>query len=551
MNGYGGLCMKQFFEPIEFNFFTKEVEFEIVKGKKKGFYVRGYASTSDVDRQDEIVSREALQAAEEDLLRNRTVFFEHNYSQPIGKVVNARVDNKGLFIEAYISETLPKIRILIKEGILNRFSIGGRVLEAGTEFNEALGKDITIIRRMELFEVSLVGVPANAEAKVIDYVLKSAVAKARGDGQGQGGSRQGDGGADICVCPKCGKEVPHEKGIPCKDIKCPECNTNMAGKNKNENTDKKEAEDMADEKKKIEETQVEGQPSVEEKESKKEETTEASVITEEKVVEKKEEEATEEKAEEVVEKKEAEEAKPEASEEEKKEEKTEEPKAEEKVEEPKKEEKKAEPTVEKKEEEVTPEDIVEKTTEEEVDLVKTISTKIDEIHKRVLSQSRPVMALYDEDVDIIASNIDKLEVGSDVTLMIKAKVVTKGKTETETEVYKGLELTVSDVEMVGEPTKAAVKEDEPVEEKKEETVPEEKVEKAVEKEEEPKEEVVEEKPQRKGIVEDNKDDTIKNIVKRLDGKTPKEVLEDDELFNSLDKDIQEEIKREYKKSMIR
>jgi len=65
--------------------------------------------------------------------------------------------------------------------------------------------------------------------------------KARGQGQGQGGARQGDGGADKCVCPKCGTEVSHEKGKPCNDKKCPECGTAMIGKSN------KSTEDSSDE----------------------------------------------------------------------------------------------------------------------------------------------------------------------------------------------------------------------------------------------------------------------------------------------------------------
>lgn len=51
----------------------------------------------------------------------------------------------------------------------------------------------------------------------------------RGQGQGVGGPRQGDGGADICKCPKCGETVPHDRGEPCTSIKCPKCGTAMVG----------------------------------------------------------------------------------------------------------------------------------------------------------------------------------------------------------------------------------------------------------------------------------------------------------------------------------
>jgi len=53
--------------------------------------------------------------------------------------------------------------------------------------------------------------------------------KERGEGQGVGGERQGDGGADKCVCPECGATAEHEKGTPCSEISCPECGAKMEG----------------------------------------------------------------------------------------------------------------------------------------------------------------------------------------------------------------------------------------------------------------------------------------------------------------------------------
>ena len=42
-------------------------------------------------------------------------------------------------------------------------------------------------------------------------------------------ARLGIGGTDTCVCPNCGHQVPHERGIPCNKIKCPKCGTPMIG----------------------------------------------------------------------------------------------------------------------------------------------------------------------------------------------------------------------------------------------------------------------------------------------------------------------------------
>ena len=56
--------------------------------------------------------------------------------------------------------------------------------------------------------------------------------KQRGEGVGQGEEPVGDGGADVCACPKCGTESPHEKGMPCNRQECPECGSKMEGKEK-------------------------------------------------------------------------------------------------------------------------------------------------------------------------------------------------------------------------------------------------------------------------------------------------------------------------------
>jgi len=53
-----------------------------------------------------------------------------------------------------------------------------------------------------------------------------------GQGRGQGGGMGKGGGRGIgpggnCVCPKCAASIPHERGIPCYDVKCPQCGTAM------------------------------------------------------------------------------------------------------------------------------------------------------------------------------------------------------------------------------------------------------------------------------------------------------------------------------------
>ena len=55
----------------------------------------------------------------------------------------------------------------------------------------------------------------------------------RGMGMGQGkgrgrmnGSAMGTGGS--CVCPSCGKQIAHQRGTPCNQVKCPGCGATMS-----------------------------------------------------------------------------------------------------------------------------------------------------------------------------------------------------------------------------------------------------------------------------------------------------------------------------------
>ncbi len=50
-----------------------------------------------------------------------------------------------------------------------------------------------------------------------------------GRGRRFAGRGQGLGGTAECVCPKCGKTIPHQRGVPCIQTNCPECNTPMRG----------------------------------------------------------------------------------------------------------------------------------------------------------------------------------------------------------------------------------------------------------------------------------------------------------------------------------
>ena len=82
----------------------------------------------------------------------------HDWSNPIGKIIDARIDEVGLFIRAEISETADRVWKLIEEGILRAFSIGYEVVD------EKLVDGITHILGLRLYEVAVVSIPANRRA---------------------------------------------------------------------------------------------------------------------------------------------------------------------------------------------------------------------------------------------------------------------------------------------------------------------------------------------------------------------------------------------------
>lgn len=55
----------------------------------------------------------------------------------------------------------------------------------------------------------------------------------RGAGRGGGRGRQpggfGLGPGDFCICtnPECGKKIPHQRGVPCYEQRCPDCGSPM------------------------------------------------------------------------------------------------------------------------------------------------------------------------------------------------------------------------------------------------------------------------------------------------------------------------------------
>lgn len=119
--------------------------------------IEGYASTVDVDRHGDIVPASVWEKGVENYLKNPVILAYHNHSEPIGRMIEHRVDAKGLWIKARISKAAGDVFDLVKDGVLTAFSIGFRIADA--EYNSAL--ELFVVKELELHEISVVSVPAN------------------------------------------------------------------------------------------------------------------------------------------------------------------------------------------------------------------------------------------------------------------------------------------------------------------------------------------------------------------------------------------------------
>lgn len=119
--------------------------------------IKGYASTTDVDRHGDIVPASVWEKGMENYLKNPVILAYHNHGLPIGRMTEHTVDEKGLLVKARISQAAGDVYNLVKDGVLTAFSIGFRIVDA--EYNSAL--ELFVVKELELHEISVVSVPAN------------------------------------------------------------------------------------------------------------------------------------------------------------------------------------------------------------------------------------------------------------------------------------------------------------------------------------------------------------------------------------------------------
>lgn len=123
---------------------------------KDSIYIEGYASTTDIDRAGDVIPAAVWEKGISNYLKNPVVLAYHDHGVPVGRVVEHRVDKRGLWVKARISSAA-KIFNLVKDNVLTAFSVGFKILDASYD----AASEIFTVKDLELVEISIVSVPCN------------------------------------------------------------------------------------------------------------------------------------------------------------------------------------------------------------------------------------------------------------------------------------------------------------------------------------------------------------------------------------------------------
>jgi HK97 family phage prohead protease len=128
----------------------------------------GYAAVfGNEDSGHDVIQKGAFaKTITEDFDRIKILSQHESYALPIGKPLELREDDKGLFIKGKISNTEKgrEILTLMRDGVLNELSIGYDATEF--EFDSKTG--IRYLKEIKLWEVSIVTWAMNDQAKIDD-----------------------------------------------------------------------------------------------------------------------------------------------------------------------------------------------------------------------------------------------------------------------------------------------------------------------------------------------------------------------------------------------
>lgn len=144
----------------------KAFSFELESADESTGEFSGYAAVfGNRDSGNDIIEKGAFaKTIVEDFHRIKILALHNDCWLPVGKPIELREDDRGLFIRGKISDTSMgrDIRTLLKDGVLNELSIGYDAIE----FDYDSKQDTRHLKEIKLWEVSIVTWAMNDQAKV-------------------------------------------------------------------------------------------------------------------------------------------------------------------------------------------------------------------------------------------------------------------------------------------------------------------------------------------------------------------------------------------------
>jgi len=148
----------------------KTISFEIKALDGDGRTLEGFcAAFGNIDQVGDVIHPGAFRKTLTERGGRIKFLWQHDPTEPIGRLVEAREDTGGLYVKAVISDTARgrDAIALLKDGAIGEMSIGYDAVKGGTDYSKTPeGKSVRNLREIKLYEFSLVTFPANEQAIV-------------------------------------------------------------------------------------------------------------------------------------------------------------------------------------------------------------------------------------------------------------------------------------------------------------------------------------------------------------------------------------------------
>ena len=165
-----------------FTFYTDDLNFtEVITKDGKKCYVEGYASTNDIDFQNDLITKSGLQSMLMQLKsKNIKLDVSHETFRkdmniiPVAKIIDAKLDEKGVYIKAVMNNDSPKFKNTwgsVKNGFLDAFSVAFNILKSAKQ--QIGNKTVRMIDDLILRNITFTGNPVNKNATIGQVFMKS------------------------------------------------------------------------------------------------------------------------------------------------------------------------------------------------------------------------------------------------------------------------------------------------------------------------------------------------------------------------------------------